>query len=171
MKTVPRTPLTVVLHNVRSAYNVGAVLRTADVVWVQAVVTSGYSPPASHPKVKKTALGSERVMHTAHYATLGAAVAALRADGVTVYALELTDAARSLWAVPAATLARPSAFVFGSETDGLDVAETRALGLPELMLPQFGPKRSLNVATAASVAMYHVRYALTAAGLLGGAGG
>ncbi len=167
MKTIPRTPLTIVLHNVRSAYNVGSVLRTADVVWIQQVVSSGYTPPADHPKVKKTALGSEMVMHTARYPTLAETVAALRDDGITVYALELTPEARSLWDVPAATLARPSAFVFGSETEGLSLDETRALDLPELLLPQFGVKGSLNVATAASVAMYHVRYVLTAAGLLG----
>ncbi|MEO0565375.1 MAG: TrmH family RNA methyltransferase [Chloroflexota bacterium] len=167
MKTVPRVPLTIVLHNIRSAYNVGAVLRTADVAWIGAVVTSGVTPPADHPKVKKTALGSESVMRTPRYPTLRATVDALRADGHTVYAMEIGPASRSLWELPDADLAAPTALVFGNEVDGVPLDETRALALPELMLPQFGVKSSLNVATAAAITMYHIRYRLTAAGFLG----
>ncbi|MGV2433999.1 MAG UNVERIFIED_CONTAM: hypothetical protein LVT10_03090 [Anaerolineae bacterium] len=57
MKFVPRIPLIIVLDNVRSAYNVGSILRTADCAWIEQVITCGYTPPAHHPKVKKTSLG------------------------------------------------------------------------------------------------------------------
>jgi len=166
MKTVPRVPLTVVLYNVRSAYNVGAVLRTADVVWGAGVVTCGVTPAADHPKVKKTALGAEALIPTAHAPTLAGAVATLRGRGLTVAAMEPTPDAVSLWDVPVETLAAGVALVFGNEVDGVPPDEARALDLPTWKLPQFGVKTSLNVATAASITLYHVRYVLTADGHL-----
>jgi 23S rRNA (guanosine2251-2'-O)-methyltransferase len=164
--TVPRLPLTVVLDNVRSAYNVGSVLRTADCAWIQQVVTCGVTPHANHPKVKKTALGSEVVMRTARYHDLGACIEALQGEGVQVYALEITPDATSLWDVPAGQLARPSALILGSETDGVQLNVTQHYNVPELVLPQFGVKQSMNVANTASVAVYHWRYVVTVAGLL-----
>jgi 23S rRNA (guanosine2251-2'-O)-methyltransferase len=168
VKTVPRLPLTIVLNNLRSAYNVGSILRSADVVWVERVITCGVTPRADHPKVKKTALGSEMIVRTTHHTTLPACVRALQANGVRVCAMEPAPRAISLWDVPAAQLAAPLALVFGSEVEGVPLAELTALGVELWALPQFGVKSSLNVAVAASVAMYHIRHTVTLARLLPG---
>ncbi len=168
MQTVPRLPLTVILNNVRSAYNVGAVFRTADCAWIERVVTCGYTPPAASPKVAKTALGSEVIMRSTHFPTLADCITALHADpDLTLFAMERTDAAQSLWAMPEAAFTGRAALIFGNEVDGVQLDVTRAHNIPELELPQFGVKQSLNVATAASIAIYHWRYMATQAGALG----
>jgi len=167
LKTVPRVPLTIVLDNVRSAYNVGSTLRTADCAWIEQVITCGYTPHAQHPKVKKTALGSEDILRTAHYPTLSACIEVLQEQSdLQIYAMELTENAISVWNVPAQQLAQPTALIFGNEVEGVQLDVTQAYGIPELKLPQFGVKQSLNVATAASIAIYHWRYVLTTARLL-----
>ncbi len=166
MRTVPRLPLTIVLDNVRSAYNVGAVLRTADAAWIEQVVTCGYTPPAAHPKVKKTALGSEVIMRSTHYPALRTGIDALQTEGTALYAMELTDAAQSVWALPPEAFAGRAALIFGSEVGGVQLTVTRAHNIPELKLPQFGVKQSLNVAIAAAVAIYHWRYMATTTGAI-----
>ena len=166
MKTVPRLPLTIVLNNLRSAYNVGSVLRSADVVWIDRVITCGVTPRVDHPKVKKTALGSEVIVRTTHHTTLPACVRSLRAGGVRVCAMEPAPGAVSLWDVPAVQLAAPLALIFGNEVDGVPLPELIALGVELWTLPQFGVKSSLNVSVAASVVMYHIRHTVTVAGLL-----
>ncbi|MEL6151905.1 MAG: TrmH family RNA methyltransferase [Chloroflexota bacterium] len=167
MKTVPRLPLTVILDNVRSAYNVGSVLRTADCAWIERVVTCGITPHAQHPKVKKTALGSEDIMHTAHYPTLADGIRALRDEGkIAIYAKEITDRSQSLWAQPPDVFTGRAALIFGSETEGVQLNVTQSFDIPEVHLPQFGVKQSLNVASAAAIAVYHWRYMATQAGAL-----
>ena len=169
MRSIPRVPLTVVLDNVRSAYNVGSTLRTADCAWIDRVITCGYTPNAQHPKVKKTALGSEDILQTSHYPSLADCIEALQTEPtepMEIYAMELTDNATSMWDLPPHQFAQPTALIFGNEVEGVQLNVTQAYGIPELKLPQFGVKRSLNVATAASIAIYHWRYVLTKAGLL-----
>ena len=161
VKIVPRIPLTIVLDNVRSAYNVGAVLRTADCVHLAQVVMCGYTPPSSHPKVRKTALDAEKIVRTRHAASLEETLRALSADGVQIFAMERTEQARLLWELPDTVFTQPAALVFGNELDGVQLDVTRAAGAGELALPQFGIKDSLNVATAASITMYHWRYRAT----------
>lgn len=165
MKTIPRLPLTVILDDVRSAYNVGATLRTADCAWIERVVTCGYTPPATHPKVKKTALGSEVIMHTEHYPDLTACVATLRQEqNIHIYAMERTDDAQSVWELPPPFFSQRTALIFGNEVTGVAMERVHELGISTLMLPQFGVKQSLNVATAASIAIYHWRYMAAQAG-------
>ena len=93
-------PLFVVLHNVRSAYNVGAIFRTADGAGVTHLYLSGYTPTppdGSRPfttkperMVIKTALGAQDTMSWSHHATFDDVVALLRDDGVQIVALEQT---------------------------------------------------------------------------------
>ena len=165
MKFVPRIPLIIVLDNVRSAYNVGSILRTADCAWIEQVITCGYTPPAHHPKVKKTSLGAERVLHSQHFPTLGEAIHALRMiEGLQIYSMELTTHAESVWSFSTERITQHTALIFGNEVDGVQLSITRQHSIPELKLPQFGTKHSLNVATAASIAIYHWRYRAMEAG-------
>lgn len=168
MKTIPRLPLTIILDNVRSAYNVGSIFRTADCAWIEQVITCGYTPSAAHPKVKKTALGSEEIMRTIHYPDLNTCLTALQQQSdLHIYAMEVSDDAQSVWELEPIQLAQRTALIFGNEVEGVQLDVTRAHGIPELKLPQFGVKQSLNVGTAASIAIYHWRYIVTNAGLLG----
>lgn len=155
--TGPRHPVSVVLENVRSAHNVGAVLRTADALALAHVYLCGITPPGDHIAVFKTALGADATVPWSHHPDAQAVVEALHADGVTVAVLELTDAPSSLDALTAARF--PLALVVGNEVEGVSEALVAAADLA-LELPQWGAKHSLNASVAFGVAAYDlVRHA------------
>lgn len=147
-------PLIAVLDNVRSAFNVGSVLRTADCAGIAEVVTVGYTPVASHFKVKKTALGAEESVRSTHYDSLETAIQELRKryEGVAIYALEYSEQSKSLWETELAE--QPTAFIFGNEIDGVQLDITRRNKIQELHIPMFGMKESLNIANASAIAIY-----------------
>ena len=146
-------PLVVVVHNVRSAYNVGAVFRTADSAGLARVVLTGFTPTPEHRGVAKTALGAQDTVAWTHEPDLGAALAALRADGYTVAALERTDDAVSPAAVEPGAF--PLALVLGNEVTGVPIAVLAAADLV-IGLPQYGEKASLNVSVAFGIAAYRL---------------
>lgn len=144
--------LGVILDGVQNPYNLGAVLRSAaayrvDRIWL---VPPTISP--SHPKVAKTALGCERLVVIEDAADGPTAVAAARALGMTVVALELTAGARPLWELP---LGGDVCLVAGHEERGVHravLAEVDHVGF----LPQRGKVGSLNVAHSVTGGLYEV---------------
>ena len=73
-----KTPIIVVLENIRSAYNVGSVFRTADAFLVEAIYIIGYSAKPPHKEIKKTALGAEETVNWRHFSTTAEAISQLR---------------------------------------------------------------------------------------------
>ncbi len=163
-----RPELVIVLPDIRSAQNVGAIWRTADAVGARQLITCGYTP---HPRVAadprpphvamsneraitKAALGAEHTVPHEHYATLAAACARLRHNHYRIVALEQAENTQPLFDYqPPARLA----LVLGNEVTGLTTAEL-TLCDEILELPMLGRKESLNVAVAAGIAMYRLRH-------------
>ena len=148
----PRTPLYLILDNLRSAANVGNILRAAEAARVEKVFCCGITPvpSPSEPKVLKTALGAaEYVPHEARGATLPL-VRELQAAGVAVYACETTEGSL---VHTEAELPSPLALCLGNEVIGVD---TEVLGACDgtLRVPCLGVKNSLNVATCATIVMW-----------------
>lgn len=142
-------PIILVLENIRSAYNVGSVLRTADAFMLCAVHTVGYTAHPPHAQVAKTALGADETVSSRHFRSSEEAIADLRHQGFRVFAAEHADSSCQL------NLAsfQPNekvAIIFGNEVTGVDQS---TIDLCEgcLEIPQFGMKHSLNVAVAAGV--------------------
>jgi 23S rRNA (guanosine2251-2'-O)-methyltransferase len=161
-------PLVIILHNVRSAQNVGAIFRTADAAGVQQVVATGYTP---HPwylddsrpphiatsntrAISKTALGAEQNVPWCYYPTLQAAIAYWRHKHYVIAALEQTESSKDLFSYPHS---QPMALVVGNEVTGLEPSDL-ALCDVTLELPMLGTKESLNVATAAGIALYQLQF-------------
>lgn len=92
---LPKHPLYLVLDNLRSAFNVGSLFRTADTARLAGILTCGYTAHPPHPKLDKTALGTLAYIPTAHFATAVEAVASLKAQGIPVWGLETTSHSRS----------------------------------------------------------------------------
>ena len=141
-----------VLDNLRSAFNVGSIFRTADTARLQRIVTCGYTAHPPHPRLDKTALGTVDYVDTEHVESTMAAVAHLQAQGVSVWALETTSASRRYTEV---AYPRPVALVLGNEALGVerDVLDR----CDELLeVPVFGYKNSLNVACTAAVVVYEI---------------
>ena len=68
-KESPKTPVIAVLENVRSAYNVGSVFRTADAFFIEAIYITGYTAKPPHKEIKKTALGAEETVDWKYFPT------------------------------------------------------------------------------------------------------
>lgn len=153
-----KLPLIVVLDNVRSQHNVGAVFRTADAFLLEGVWTCGISPTPDNIEVHKTALGAEQTVNTQHFADTMDAIAALRAQGYAIYAIEqahnsitLEDFVQQLNAEAITGIA----IILGHEVFGVQQAVIDASdGCIEI--PQYGTKHSLNVSVTAGIVMYTI---------------
>ncbi len=146
----------VILHNIRSAHNVGAILRTADGAGVSQVYLTGYTPQPIdrfgniNKDIAKTALGAERSVVWEHRRVFSALVKRLQDDSITIVGVE-----QSKKAVPLKKHKQPVrvAYVFGNEVHGL-TAKEMSLCNALVELPMQGSKESLNVSAAAAVVLY-----------------
>ena len=148
--------IAVVLDNVRSAYNVGSIFRSADAFHVDRIALCGICALPPSAEIHKTALGAEEVVPWTHYADALDAVAALRSDGYTIVAVEQTENSVKLAAAgrnPFSPAARKMAFVFGNEVDGVQQAVVDVCDF-SLEIPQHGTKHSLNVAVTAGIVLF-----------------
>ena len=152
-KTAEKLPLTVVLDDVRSLYNVGSVLRSCDAFRVEAVVLCGITATPPHAEIHKTALGAEDSVAWRYCASALEAVEELRRRGVTVMAVEQCEGSTMLDEFrPEA--GRRYAVVLGNEVKGVRQEVVDACD-GCLEIPQFGTKHSLNVSVTAGIVVWH----------------
>ena len=145
-------PVTVLLDNVRSIYNVGAFFRTADNAGVDEVVLCGITVRPPHPRLAKTALGAEQAVRWRWAGDPVEEIARLRERGVEVAALETDPRATDLFDWQPRF---PVCVVFGHEVDGVSEAARQACDTL-VRVPTLGRKQSLNVATAGGVVCYEL---------------
>jgi 23S rRNA (guanosine2251-2'-O)-methyltransferase len=153
----PAEPLIeVLLDNIRSIYNVGSILRTADGAGLTHLHCCGITPPPNHPKVVKTALGAEKTVGWTRYANGLETAISLKQRGYQLLALECTPDATLL---PQINLShsQPVVIVIGNEIAGVDPG-ILAICDQTIMLPMQGIKNSLNVASAFAAAAYILRF-------------
>ena len=151
-----------VLHNVRSAYNVGAVFRTADGAGVDHIYLTGYTPAppdgtrlyTTKPErmIIKTALGAHEYVSWSQHADFADVARELKAKNVRIVALEQGE--RSVDYRSYKPL-EDMALVLGNEPVGID-EEALALCDALVEIPMRGQKQSLNVSVAAGIAMYEL---------------
>jgi tRNA (guanosine-2'-O-)-methyltransferase len=142
--------LALVLHDVQSPFNVGAIVRTAAAYRVDHVWCVGRTPDLADPKVGRTALGCERYLT---WSIVEDGVEPARATGYQVVGLELAEGATPLHECE---LSGDVALVVGHEDHGLPRAVLEACD-QVAFLPLLGRVGSLNVATATAIACYEVR--------------
>lgn len=169
MKTI------VVVHNIRSLYNVGAILRTAEGFGVQKVIMSGYTPCADNPtylphireKIKesihKTALGAEEMLEIEYTANIRETLEELKKDKYKILGLENNIKDRRLKKLNspelqsplgrAATFGNKTVLVLGEEVHGID-EELYDLMDVFLEIPMKGKKESFNVSVATGITLY-----------------
>ena len=149
----------VILHNIRSAHNVGSVFRTADGAGVAKIFLTGYTPAPfdrfgrERAEITKTSLGATHTVPHESLTDVHALIAQLKQDGVRIVAIEQTERAVDYRTVEETG---DVAFVFGNEITGverdvLDVCDEH------LMLPMAGSKESLNVSVCAGIVLFHFK--------------
>lgn len=148
-----KIPVIVVLENIRSAYNVGSIFRTADAFLLQSIYICGYTAFPPHKEIKKTALGADETVAWKHFKNATEAIEVIRAEGYKIYAVEQAENSWKLGSF--ATEDEKIAVIFGNEVTGVE-QDTIALCDGVIEIPQAGMKHSLNVATAAGVVLWEL---------------
>ena len=149
----PRPHLYLVLDNVRSLNNVGAIFRASDGFGVRKIYLCGITPSPPRPEIAKISLGSENSVEYEALEDTAKAVWILKQQGVKVLAAEQTRESASIFETE---LPHPLAIVLGHETVGVD-DQVLHLCDGSVEIPMFGTKHSHNVATAAGVILSEVR--------------
>lgn len=147
-----------ILHDIRSAENVGAIFRTADAVGISKIYLTGYTPSPidrfgrKRRDIAKSALGAETRIPFEQVSDIDSLLTRLSEEGVSLVAIE-----QSLRAVNYTTVSimSPTAFIVGNEVTGLpDSILEKVQTIAEI--PMYGEKESLNVSVATGVALYRM---------------
>ncbi len=152
-KKSDKMPIRVVLENIRSAYNVGSVFRSADAFLVEGILLCGYTAFPPHKEIKKTALGADDSVNWKHFKKTDEALAYLKENNYLIYAIEQAEKSKGLhqfnWN------GSKLAIVFGNEVTGVE-QETLLQCHGCIEIPQLGMKHSLNVSVAAGVVLWEL---------------
>lgn len=153
-KSLPKTPLVLVLDNIRSALNVGSAFRTADAFALAGIHLCGITAQPPHREILKTAIGATESIQWQYFPKAADSLAQLKQQGYRILGIEQTD--RS---IPLHEVTReddtPLALVFGNEVGGLS-DEVLPLLDACIEIPQFGTKHSLNVAVCIGIVVWHL---------------
>lgn len=149
----------VVLDNIRSAYNVGAIFRTAEGAGVTSLLLVGYTPAPldrfgrKNTEIAKTSLGASAMVPYEAIATTQACterLMALKEDGYQIIAVEQTSSSVSLYEIE---YAPKTVFIFGNEIDGVQPALLEVASVVA-EIPMRGQKESLNVSVSVGVVLF-----------------
>ncbi len=147
-----------ILHNIRSVYNTGAIFRTADAIDIDTIYLVGETPtPVDRfgrlrNDFAKTALGSEKTVPWEYFKTIGPVMKKLKKDGFSMYAIEQAKDSKDYKKVSPANL---SACILGSETKGIPASILKKVD-HILEIPMNGKKESLNVSVATGIVLYRL---------------
>ncbi len=151
-KKVEKTPLILVLDNIRSLNNIGSVFRTADAFLIQKIYLCGITAKPPHKDIHKTALGATESVEWEYMEYTLDAVQRLSREGVQVISVEQADKAIALNDF---NVQRDVtyALIFGNEVKGVS-QEVVAISDMVIEIPQFGTKHSLNIAVSVGVTVW-----------------
>jgi len=144
------TPVVIILDRLRSAHNVGNILRLADAVQAQKVICAGYTACPPHPKLSKSAMGAEEIVATQHYEQAVDAIHHYKQLDYDIIGVETVAEAQCIWDYQ---FNKPCALVFGNEALGLQEETLQACD-HFISLPAFGLKNSINVSNCAAVILF-----------------
>ena len=158
--TAAKLPFIVVLDNVRSQHNIGAVFRTADAMLLEGVYLCGICCCPPNQEIHKTALGAEESVDWTYFADTKEAIRVLKEKGYTCYAVEQAHDSITLEQAAAQTNGQSKiAVILGHEVFGVQQEVVDACdGCIEI--PQYGTKHSMNVSVTAGIVMYRLSEAM-----------
>ncbi len=147
-----KTPIVLVLDNIRSGLNVGSAFRTADAFALEKIYLCGITAQPPHREILKTAIGATESVEWEHTASTLEVVQSLKTKGYRVVAVEQTDASTSLQDFQISENEK-IALIFGNEVRGVS-DEVIARMEESIEVPQFGTKHSLNISVCVGVVVW-----------------
>jgi len=149
-----KTPVIIVLDNVRSHLNVGSVFRTADAFLIEAIYLCGITGTPPHRDIQKTALGATETVAWRYFETTAAAITELKSKGYKIASIEQAENATMLNDVHYDGKEK-LAVVFGNEVEGVEQAIVSASDMV-IEIPQFGTKHSLNISVSVGIVIWEL---------------
>jgi tRNA G18 (ribose-2'-O)-methylase SpoU len=150
-KQAGKTPIIVVLDNIRSMHNVGSIFRTADAFLIEAIYLCGFTPQPPHRDINKTALGATETVEWKYFVTTIDAVSQLKKEGYFIYSVEQAEGSISL---ENGDFQQPkNALIFGNEVEGVN-DEVLDASDACIEIPQLGSKHSLNVSVSVGIVLW-----------------
>ncbi len=149
----------VILHNIRSAYNVGSVFRTADGAGVSKIYLTGYTPAPIdrfgrlRNEIAKTSLGASAMVPYESVEDIQILLTRLKKEGVTIVAVEQTKEATDYKTY---VQQGDTAYIFGNEVTGIEEDVLKESDT-HILIPLMGEKESLNVSVTAGIILFHTR--------------
>jgi tRNA G18 (ribose-2'-O)-methylase SpoU len=153
-KTSEKTPIIIVLDNVRSLHNIGSIFRTADAFRLESIYLCGITGTPPNKEIHKTALGSTESMDWKYFENTSDAVNSLKENNYSVYAVEQAEGSISLNEFEFPKSGK-IALIFGNEVNGVEEnIMQHVTGCIEI--PQFGIKHSLNISVSVGIVIWEL---------------
>lgn len=151
-KQTDKTPLIIILDNVRSMHNVGAIFRTADAFLVEKILLCGITPQPPHREIHKAALGATESVDWVYFPTTAEALHSLKSENIGIIGIEQTTDSQMITDFDFNEYQKYT-LVLGNEVDGIS---DEALPLCDafIEIPQLGTKHSLNVSVCGGIVMW-----------------
>ena len=152
-KSIKKTPLIVVLDNIRSLNNIGSIFRTCDAFLVSKIYLCGITAKPPNRKINKTALGSTDSVEWEYFKSTIKLIEKLKSEGVKIWSIEQVERAQKLNYIEKIDRKLKHAIVFGNEIKGVD---QKIIDISEntIEIDQYGTKHSLNVSVAAGIVIW-----------------
>ena len=153
-KSIKKTPLIIVLDDIRSLNNIGSIFRTCDAFKIEKIYLCGITATPPNRKITKTAIGSTESVEWLYFDKINDLILNLKNQGFKIWAIEQTENSKTLSQMEVIESNKKHVLIFGNEIDGVkqevinncdDVVE----------INQYGTKHSLNVSIAAGIVIWN----------------
>ena len=152
-KSIKKTPLIVVLDNIRSLNNIGSIFRTCDAFLVSKIYLCGITAKPPNRKINKTALGSTNSVEWEYFKSTIKLIEKLKSESVKIWSIEQVERAQKLNDIEKIDSKQKHAIVFGNEIKGVD-QKIIDISKNTIEIDQYGTKHSLNVSVAAGILIW-----------------
>jgi 23S rRNA (guanosine2251-2'-O)-methyltransferase len=153
-KSIEKTPLVVVLDNIRSCNNIGSVFRTSDALLIEKVYLCGITATPPNAEIHKTALDAEKTVEWEYFEETVDVITELQSKRFKVYAIEQVENSISLPDFSPVD-GEKVAVVFGNEVKGVQQKVVNICN-GSIEIPQFGTKHSFNVSVSAGIVLWDI---------------
>ena len=151
-KDATKTPIIIILDDIRSLHNIGSVFRTADAFLIEKIYLCGITAKPPNKEIHKTALGATETVIWEHYENVLEVIDKLKKENISVFAIEQVEKSIFLNDFKVET-GKKYALVFGNEVFGVN-QEAVKLCHGTIEIPQLGTKHSLNISVSAGIVIW-----------------
>ena len=152
-KSIKKTPLIIILDDIRSLNNIGSIFRTCDAFKIEKIYLCGITAKPPNRKITKTAIGATESVDWEYYEKIDDLISKLKSSNVKLWAIEQAEGSKSLSDLTIENAKIKHALIFGNEINGVN--QNVVNNCDEVLeINQYGTKHSLNVSIAAGIVIW-----------------